>query len=1128
MLRPIIMIGCGGSGQKAVRYVRDAVRRRLEHAGWEGEFPQAWQFLGIDTVNIQEDPSIPFLPNNDYVSVSLDFASYQALNNSIETKFGPTTNNDAFRDLVGWRPNPSEVTVPLKEGAGQLRAVGRTAGILALQDVVRQRLRVAFGQCTHGGPELNEVSKRLGISVPPGTPVPDPLTIVIGSMAGGTGAGIMLDVVDLVRRTDIKGGYPILVAFTPDIFGTLQSDAMTANSAAFMSEMMSAYWDNESTDSALLPSDVPVDTRGPHSTFLIGRKNIDGLDLSDSKNVYRAVGEALAAVTTSGQVQGEFNNFIKGNWPVKAPENQGGYGFANQYLPGVASSFGSATISIGRDRQREYVKRLIHRTIIEHLVDGFESVAATTLGETVAKSMAGQAKISELARRNLAKFVLDCGLQEQVSGTRQVTEKFVSTDIQRIRLNTTTQEIKKSLNASQQVSAAMWQQMIFAKAKETQGLTNQGVDGELSDQLRNWGSELLRQVLRTTTEYSANLSMPVVISMLELTRAQVLESAQVLRDEAKQTRELSSKSLNDARAHLSGKGNGNIAMNNSTVEATISDASKGIVHEWSALVREKLAIALESVAQSMLSSIDAALRASLSRLNALATPQEGKAPVIAEWPKTDGVVPTSFAPSPVEFYLEDYTTWPASTDEMLTRSLGDRTGLPLKPVEAARTLIIRGGFNGSERDATVLPLIWADGYGELPVWEVGLNVSIKVQDDLETLGNRIDSWLKRPATEMSNVLNENLGDYLQTNNPKSGVAIPNHQERLSRFRQMLQMALMQSRPLVEIDVAMNATVHPKPLSFVLNIQGFPFGVGHPARKSTEEIIQGFLSTAEGVDWAFTSSETESVLLTSFLEYPVNPSVITSFTKPLNGSLNQMDPDLMRSSFWQWRRARILENFVPLPDEIRVAAIRGFAVARALGLITALEGQQNEISTSNGVYKFPKNLLTVYDQNNLLPALLESMILTFADAATMGKNAFNAYGALIEYGLSDGGAGTFKVDRDFERILRTGDYGRIKVVDEVKATALMASGSEIGRREVVKVYIESNLNRIRTVMKQADPANSYGDIVYDVDYRKSWRTKVGEVVPMDAMTLELSHDMEKAYSQVLAAISTVSAGGGSVV
>ena len=45
MLRPIIFIGCGGSGQKAVRYVRDSVRRHLEHKGWEGGFPEAWQIL---------------------------------------------------------------------------------------------------------------------------------------------------------------------------------------------------------------------------------------------------------------------------------------------------------------------------------------------------------------------------------------------------------------------------------------------------------------------------------------------------------------------------------------------------------------------------------------------------------------------------------------------------------------------------------------------------------------------------------------------------------------------------------------------------------------------------------------------------------------------------------------------------------------------------------------------------------------------------------------------------------------------------------------------------------------------------------------------------------------------------
>ena len=84
MLRPVIMIGCGGSGQKSVRYVRDAVRRHLEHAGWEGDFPRAWQFLGLDTLNMQESPGeIPTLPNDDFKSVSLGLVNYTDLDNAL-------------------------------------------------------------------------------------------------------------------------------------------------------------------------------------------------------------------------------------------------------------------------------------------------------------------------------------------------------------------------------------------------------------------------------------------------------------------------------------------------------------------------------------------------------------------------------------------------------------------------------------------------------------------------------------------------------------------------------------------------------------------------------------------------------------------------------------------------------------------------------------------------------------------------------------------------------------------------------------------------------------------------------------------------------------------------------------
>lgn len=176
-----------------------------------------------------------------------------------------------------------QVSVPLQAGAGQLRAVGRSAGVLALQSIVQQRLLMAFSTCASGGPVLSEVSQRLGVTVPPGTPVPPPITIVVGSMAGGTGAGIMLDVVDLIRRSHVNGSFPVMVAFTPDIFGNVATDQMTANSAAFVSEFLSAYWDDEGSDSALVPPTVQVGTRGPHATFMVGRRNMDGLDLGNSK-----------------------------------------------------------------------------------------------------------------------------------------------------------------------------------------------------------------------------------------------------------------------------------------------------------------------------------------------------------------------------------------------------------------------------------------------------------------------------------------------------------------------------------------------------------------------------------------------------------------------------------------------------------------------------------------------------------------------------------------------------------------------------------------------------------------------------------------------------------------------------
>lgn len=1106
MLRPVIMIGCGGSGQKCVRYVRDAVRRRLVHAGWDGGFPKAWQFIGIDTLTTQEDPSIPWLPATDYVSVSLAYDSFAHLDAAIGAKF--PKGSDGYREMMGWRPNPTQVNVPLTDGAGQLRAVGRAAGVLGLQSSVQQRIVKAFGDCAAGGPQLGEVSQRLGVTVPPGTPTPSPIIIVTGSMAGGTGAGIMLDVVDLVRRSHLDGQFPVMVCFTPDIFGNFQNDVMAANAAAFMSELMSAYWDNENSDAALIPANVDVRTRGPHSTFVIGRKNLDGLDLLDSKNVYRAVGEALAAVTTSSKVQTDFQNFITTNWAGAAPENMGGYGFHDKLMKAVASSFGSTTLSIGRDRFRDYLEKLLHRSIIEFLTGGFESAAMSALGESAAKSMASEAKIAELARRHRDEFMTACGLQER-GASNQVSDFFVSRELMKAEFDEISEQIKHGFPPLQQQSPAAWSSTISAQVQQVRGASQKRADDETLNRQKIWGTDIYRRVLSTATDFSARLSIPVVLELIKLARVEILEVASEMRQEAVAARASADQSREKARGHLSGDTKGNIGIASGPVQETIKDTSRTISWDWTARVRDQVAVALESVGTGMLNSVESGLRQALGKINTLVTSQDGKPAVVSGWPQNDGSVPTSFAPSPVEFYLEGHETWPTRAKELLERSLGEgRNMLPGDPVHAARTLIIRGGF-GHKKDVTVRPLIWAETFGNSePNWSVGEAATVVVEDTLQKIESRIDAWLSRPATELSYFLAEGLGDYLKERNEKTGAPIADHSQRLSLFRQRLQEALSQSRPLMEIDQAMYATVHSQPLTTSLNVQGFPFGEGHPAREITRDVIQGFLKTADEVNQFFSSSEAESVLISSFLKYPVHPSVITSFTQPLGAAINRVGTEgKLQASFWLWRRARILENFIPLPDALRLSAIRGYAVARSIGYMTANVDSQNKIISKTGVHSFPKWMLTATDQKNLLPALLEAMVLTFGDAPTKGKAAFSAYEALIDLGSGGPTYSTFGVVGDFKEFLEGRDLPLVPLDGFVveNLPTLQSSGD---RKTFVLEYLEMMIDDYKKIAA-APLADTH------------WRSDVGSVEPEDTLSLELIDDLLKGFTQVADAVKNIS-------
>ena len=49
MLRPLLVIGIGGSGGKTIRSMKQALERRLLSVRYNDGIPAAWQFLQIDT-----------------------------------------------------------------------------------------------------------------------------------------------------------------------------------------------------------------------------------------------------------------------------------------------------------------------------------------------------------------------------------------------------------------------------------------------------------------------------------------------------------------------------------------------------------------------------------------------------------------------------------------------------------------------------------------------------------------------------------------------------------------------------------------------------------------------------------------------------------------------------------------------------------------------------------------------------------------------------------------------------------------------------------------------------------------------------------------------------------------------
>ncbi|MBN1174764.1 MAG: hypothetical protein JXA67_21570, partial [Micromonosporaceae bacterium] len=381
-MRRFLLVGCGGSGGATLQFLMDQLRADLGMRGVHA-LPKGWQFVHLD-VPIAPDGVGPGMPptvpaqGGRYLGLAHPGANYPGIAQGVESRLRTAGE---LRQLVAWRPNPAAVGIPITDGAGQQRAIGRMLTIAKAQSIYEE-LSAAF-TILHGHGvtgELSEVADRF-------SPMTSeqvhsaPVVLVVSSMAGGAGASMVLDVCRLLTLVD---GYDpratALFLFTPEVFGSLPRHArggVDGNALAMLGELLAAQSGAAAAgDAAVLRAiglPVPDGDTVPFGRVIpIGaRVGASGAPFGDGSaaGVYRGLGRGLAALMLSGQATAEFIGFDLVN-PTAVSTDQETVGWGLDVNALLWGSFGFASIGLGRERYAEYAAQRLARAAVDRLVDG--------------------------------------------------------------------------------------------------------------------------------------------------------------------------------------------------------------------------------------------------------------------------------------------------------------------------------------------------------------------------------------------------------------------------------------------------------------------------------------------------------------------------------------------------------------------------------------------------------------------------------------------------------------------------------------------------------------------------------------------------------------------------------------
>lgn len=961
MLQPFLVVGVGGSGGATLRALHHSILMSLRRVGWEGDMPDAWQFLHFDSPAAPDGAAFPapFLPRENYLSLVPGGTNYQGVFDIVSSKFGTSgrSNSTEFSprdELNRVLPDPAHVAVSLSIGAGQYRGIGKAISYSSLGEVAK-KARWALGKITSNNStaQLTTLSKLFGTE---GGAKLDTQLIVVSSIAGGSGAGQFLEVTEAVKSAlpNTSADHAVSLLYAPDVFSAWGNTGggMAPNSLYALSETTNAIYTSQPSpaisqlykNDGLIVSAAEAYKVGAKYNFIVGRTSAN-VSFNSPFDVYMAMGSFLSTWITNASLQDAIRVDPIGNWSVRATSVLDETGTKSQGEPTPFSSFGFGKVSLGLDQFEDYSAERIARTTIDNLLSRHAQQ------DPLFQIMNESAWVEKNAREARDDFFADSRLDKQKGA--QGFDFYQDLSPAQAQVQALEGQLRDSIfqAASSGMPAGghapgVWASIIANTYQNYESRFTQLFSDMVAEKAKNeWVPSAPARITNLVGMTLARSGLPVTVELVELLIKRISVSVGEARSLAVQYKNVGTTLQSRLGAALAPvQTMPKVPIQNPQIQQATREAEVSLQNSFYGIVFETGATLLEDFSANFLAPLHSALEGMKVKLTAASKElnlPDGRPNPYLTWARSVDSTPTRFKPAPNAALLIDHDEYPKEFSKLVTQTF---SAVSANHEQALIEELCKGsefieGVSVSKKHqwAILSPYtFWVPKERNFqPMQSAPQRASFKTSDEVLDFLSMAENWLEIGGRPFNGFLSQNLVGFLEVSDPILQA------ERNQAFVNGFAKAAASSDPLVHLNKSLLQATHGAGADdYWTLVSDIPVAVNTPLFGQLKNVLQNTSLWDEGsLKWfkgptAPSAATTSEVFVVKLLKQPVNPITMGSVVEPIAQEWAKVRNNTStRQSFMQWRQGRSLSESVPASPLAWQEMLKGWFVARLLNLVT---------------------------------------------------------------------------------------------------------------------------------------------------------------------------------------------------